>query len=177
MSRLAKQPLTIPSGVTVAQQGDVVTVKGPKGELSREFRKEIGIVLEENAIVFILTAEDVFTRSLWGTTASHMRNMIKGVTEGYEKKLEIEGVGYRWEVKNDNVEMSIGFSHQVRIPIPQGIAVKAEAQQLTITGINKELVGEFAAKIRAKKKPEPYKGKGIRYKGEHIRRKQGKRTA
>ncbi|OGI83752.1 50S ribosomal protein L6 [Candidatus Nomurabacteria bacterium RIFCSPLOWO2_01_FULL_36_10b] len=176
MSRLAKQPLNIPSGVTVTRDGGCIIVKGPKGTLERKFKDIIGIDINENSITLTCSNNDVGSLSLWGTYASHLRNMINGVVEGYEKVLEIEGVGYRWEVKGKNIQMQIGFSHPVIVPIPEGLDVTTDVGTMTIRGTNKELVGEFTAKIRAMKKPEPYKGKGIHYKGEVIRRKQGKRT-
>ena len=178
MSRLGKQPITIPTGVTVTLDENTLTVKGPKGELAKDFKTNlIAITLEGSVITFAPVGDDKLSQALWGTYASHVINMITGVTEGYVKVLEIEGVGYRWEVKGSEITMQVGFSHSVVIKIPDGITVVAEKSQLTITGFDKELVGSFAADVRSQKKPEPYKGKGIRYQGEYIRRKQGKKTA
>lgn len=177
MSRIAKQPITIPAKTTVTQDGEVFTVKGPKGELTRIFKKDIGVEIKENEIVVSLIKENLFTRGLWGTYASHFRNMITGVNEGFEKKLTLEGVGYRASVNGKVLEMSLGFSHPVRIDIPEGLTVVVEKSQITISGADKELVGSFTAGVRSKKKPEPYKGKGIRYIDEVIRRKQGKKSA
>lgn len=179
MSRLAKQPIAIPSGVeaTVASDGNIV-IKGKKGELSRVFKIDvISIKIENNALVLGLAEESVFSKALIGTYASHLKNMIHGVTEGFEKKLIVEGVGFRSEVKGNEIHMSLGFSHPVVMEIPSGISATAEKNVITLTGIDKECTNQFAAQIRAKKKPEPYKGKGIRYEGEIIRRKQGKRSA
>ncbi|MFT6361445.1 MAG: large subunit ribosomal protein L6 [Candidatus Paceibacteria bacterium] len=178
MSRLSKQPIAIPSGVEVTQNGNDITVKGPKGELSRSFNQEvIGITVEGGTVAFEKQNDTVFSRSLIGTYASHMMNMLHGVTEGFAKKLIVEGVGFRSEVKGKNLEMALGFSHPVIMEIPEGITATAEKNLITISGIDKERTMQFAAQIRAKKKPEPYKGKGVRYEGEIIRRKQGKKSA
>ena len=178
MSRLSKQPIAIPSGVEMTKNGDVITVKGPKGELSRSFKEDIvSLTIEAGTVSFAKEVDTVFSRALIGTYASHIMNMITGVTEGFEKKLVIEGVGFRSEVKGSNLEMLLGFSHPVVMPIPDGISVTAEKNVITVSGIDKERTMQFAAQIRAKKKPEPYKGKGIRYEGEIIRRKQGKKSA
>lgn len=178
MSRVGKQELNIPTGVTVTKTGATITVVGPKGTLSRDFRNEIEITIEGNTIK--LTPHDTkdgFINALWGTYASHVKNMINGVVEGYSKKLILEGVGFKSDVKGKNLDMALGFSHPVSVEIPEGLTVTAERNNITISGIDKELVGSFAAKIRSLKKPEPYKGKGFRYDGEVIRRKQGKKTA
>ncbi len=178
MSRLGKQIITIPAGVTVSRSGDTITVKGKKGELSRNFIEQITITISDTEIQLApADPKDLFSKSLWGTYASHMHNMITGVTEGYEKKLAVEGVGYRWSIQGKNIEMLLGFSHPVVVPIPEGLEITTEKNDMIIRGIDKELVGAFSAKIRAYKKPEPYKGKGIRYQGEVVRRKQGKRSA
>ena len=178
MSRLAKQPIAIPAGVEATIDGGTITIKGSKGELSRVFKTDvISIVLENNALVLGLAEETVFSRALIGTYASHLMNMIQGVTEGFVKKLIVEGVGFRSEVKGKELHMSLGFSHPVVMEIPEQISATAEKNLITITGIDKERTNQFAAQIRAKKKPEPYKGKGIRYEGEIIRRKQGKKSA
>ncbi len=177
MSRLAKQPIAIPVGVEVTLKDGLLTIKGPKGELSRSFDiKIIAITVDAGTISFEKKEDTVFSRALIGTYASHVRNMIVGVTTGFEKKLIIEGVGFRSEVKGGNLDMTLGFSHPVSVPIPEGLSATAEKNVITITGIDKEKTMQFAAQIRAKKKPEPYKGKGIRYEGEIIRRKQGKKS-
>ena len=178
MSRLGKQPITIPTNVTVTLEGTTLTVKGPKGELVRDFKTNlIAITIDGSEITLAPVGSDKLSQSLWGTYASHIINMITGVTDGYTKVLEIEGVGYRWEVKGSEITMQVGFSHPVVMTIPEGITAVAEKSQLTISGFDKELVGSFASDVRSQKKPEPYKGKGIRYQGEYIRRKQGKKTA
>ncbi len=178
MSRLAKQPIAIPDGVEVKIDGKLVTIKGKKGELSREFKTDvISLKNEGQSIALALVENTVFSRALIGTYASHLKNMIQGVTEGFEKKLIVEGVGFRSEVKGKELHMQLGFSHPVIMEIPENINVTAEKNVITVTGIDKEAVSQFAAQIRAKKKPEPYKGKGIRYHDEIIRRKQGKKTA
>ncbi len=179
MSRVGKQLISIPEGVNVSfDEGTrVVSVSGPKGTLTREIHRDILLEKNEDGIRFTPRRNTITTRALWGTYASHVLNMVRGVTKPYEKKLVVEGVGFKWEVAGDNINLSLGFSHPVKVPIPQGISASAEKNVLTIQGIDKELVGRFAAEIRSLKKPEPYKGKGIRYEDEVIRRKQGKKTA
>ena len=178
MSRVGKKVIQIPNGTTVALNNGSLSVKGPKGELVRDFRTSVvSIDIKDNEISFSLKENTNFAKALWGTTSSHVENMVIGVNSGYDKKLAIEGVGYKWDITGNNVKMALGFSHEVLIAIPAGLTVTAEKGNLTISGIDKELVGQFAAKIRDQKKPEPYKGKGIRYDGEYIRRKQGKKSA
>ena len=177
MSRIGKQHIHIPTGVTVAFDARMVRVKGPKGELSRPVRDEIVFSQENGVITSSPRRNDKFSRSLWGTYMSHVKNMIAGVVTPFEKKLLVEGVGYKWDVKGAELQLSLGFSHPVVVKIPAGLSVVADKSALTITGADKELVGLFANKIRSLKKPEPYKGKGIRYSTEVIRRKQGKKSA
>jgi large subunit ribosomal protein L6 len=177
MSRVGKQQLLIPAGTTVTMTGGLMTVKGPKGTLTRTFTDTIDITISENEIVCALKDSTPFSRALWGTYASHIKNMIKGVNEPYVKKLILEGVGFKSEVKGTDLHLALGFSHPVVVAIPEGLTVTAEKNNITITGINKEIVGEFTASVRAMKKPEPYKGKGFRYHDEVIRRKAGKKTA
>jgi large subunit ribosomal protein L6 len=177
MSRLAKKPIEIPQGVTVAQDGKMITITGPKGSLTREFRKEVTIAIEPTEINLTLGGKDVFARSLLGTYASHLKNMISGVVTGYEKKLILEGVGFKSAIAGNKLDLALGFSHPVIIEIPSGLSVTAEKNIITISGIDKEQVGQFSAYVRSLKKPEPYKGKGFRYDGEVIRRKQGKKSA
>lgn len=176
MSRLAKKPTKIPTGVEVTFSNAVLAVKGPKGSLSIPMDSRIVVEIKDNEATFILKKEDVESLALWGTYAAHLRNMIEGVINGYSKKLEVEGVGYKWEVKGGDIVMSLGFSHPVIVKIPEGIQVTTEKLTMTISGLNKDKVGQFAAIVRDYKKPEPYKGKGIHYVGEYIRRKQGKKT-
>lgn len=177
MSRIGKQIIIIPEGTTVTQTGELFVVKGPKGELKKEFKNIIAITMNGSEVILAPTEDTPFSRALWGTYASHLKNMITGVNTGYQKKLIIEGVGFKSEASPEKLTLSLGFSHQVFVPIPAGLAVKAEKNVLTIDGIDKELVGQFANTVRSLKKPEPYKGKGIRYEGEVIRRKQGKKSA
>lgn len=176
MSRIGKQIIQIPQGVKVSQAGGVFTVVGPKGTLTKTFRDDISINIEADNVTLALKRNDKFSRSLWGTYASHIMNMIAGVQTPYQKKLILEGVGFKSEVKGKDLVMALGFSHPVIEAIPEGLTVTAEKNNITISGIDKELVGSFAAGVRALKKPEPYKGKGMRYENEVIRRKQGKKT-
>ena len=176
MSRIGKKPIVIPAGVTVETKDGKLIVKGPKGELTRDLHPNIEIVVEGTEAIVKKLKEDNFTNALWGTFASHLQNMVTGVTDGFEKKLIVEGVGFKSEVKGKNLELALGFSHPVVVEIPEDLTVTAEKNVITVSGINKEVVGHFASKVRAYKKPEPYKGKGIRYEGEYILRKQGKKT-
>jgi large subunit ribosomal protein L6 len=178
MSRVGKKIITIPNGVSLTVNGSAVNVKGPKGELSRDFKVDtVQVVIEDNEVSFKLVKETIESRAMWGTVSSHVQNMIKGVNEGFTKKLILEGVGFKSEVKDTNLNLALGFSHPVIMPIPTDLTVTAEKNIITVTGIDKELVGSFAAKARMLKKPEPYKGKGFRYEGEVIRRKQGKKSS
>ncbi|MFA6095634.1 MAG: 50S ribosomal protein L6 [Candidatus Paceibacterota bacterium] len=175
MSRVAKKPIAIPEKTTVTVDRGTVSVKGPKGEISRDFKTGIEIVVADGKVTLTLKRpEDAV---LWGTYASHVKNMIKGVVEGFEKKLIVEGIGFKSDVKGTDLVMSLGFSHPVKMAIPAGLKVTADKNVISVSGVDKELVGEFTASVRAKKKPEPYKGKGIRYETEVIRRKQGKKAA
>ena len=176
MSKIGKQKIAIPEGVTVVRDGDKFSVKGPKGTLSKNFRPDIEIKIEDKLITLNPKRNYKFSKSLWGTYASHLLNMIAGVQNPYQKKLILEGIGFKSEVKGKDLNLALGFSHPVIVKIPEGITATAEKNNITITGIDKELVGNFAASVRALKKPEPYKGKGMRYEGEVIRRKQGKKT-
>jgi large subunit ribosomal protein L6 len=176
MSRIGKQEIKIPDGVKVTQSGGTFTVAGPNGTLSKVFRDDIIITIADKTINLDVKRNDKFSKSLWGTYASHIKNMIAGVVTPYQKKLILEGVGYKSEVKGKEFNFALGFSHPVIVKIPEGITATAEKNNITITGIDKELVGSFTAAIRALKKPEPYKGKGMRYENEVIRRKQGKKT-
>lgn len=178
MSRLAKKPTTIPAGVEVTLNENILSVSGPKGKLERKFDTNlIGIEIAGNEITFTKKKDTPFTRALWGTYASHVGNMMEGVTNAFTKKLILEGIGFKCDVKGTNIEMALGFSHPVIVAIPEGLTVTAEKNTLTISGIDKEQVGAFASDIRSLKKPEPYKGKGFRYDGEVIRRKDGKKSA
>ena len=176
MSRIGNRKISIPENVTVTVNDNNVVVKGPKGELSTKLTKGISVEVENNEIV-VKRDNDSF-KTMHGTTNANINNMITGVTTGFEKKLEAVGVGYRFQVKGNTVVVNAGYSHPVEMIVPEGITVEAPSNtELFIRGINKCLVGEFAANIRKIRQPEPYKGKGIRYSGEHIIRKEGKKAA
>jgi large subunit ribosomal protein L6 len=177
MSRVGKQQLNIPANTTVDFTDGVFTVKGPLGTLSKVFTDTIAITIDNGVVSFTPKKDDPFSRALWGTYASHVKNMLQGVNAPYVRKLILEGVGFKSEVKGTDLHLALGFSHGVVVSIPEGLTVTAEKNNVTVTGINKELVGQFTAKVRALKKPEPYKGKGFRYDDEVIRRKAGKKTA
>lgn len=176
MSRIGKQEILIPTGVKVTNNDGVFTVVGPKGTISKTFKDDITITITDKTINLNIKRNDKFSKSLWGTYASHIKNMIEGVEKPYQKKLILEGVGFKSEVKGKEIHFALGFSHPVIVSIPEGITATTEKNNITITGIDKELVGNFTAGVRALKKPEPYKGKGMRYEDEVIRRKQGKKT-
>ena len=176
MSRIGRMPITVPAGVTVSiADGNVVTVKGPKGELKRELRPEMIIKQEGTTITVDRPSDDKLHRSLHGLTRTNIANMVNGVVNGYEKKLEIVGVGLRCQKQGSNLVMNLGFSHQVNIPDTEDCTIVwQDPNHFTVTGIDKQKVGQYAAEIRAKKPPEPYKGKGIRYEGEVVKHKEGK---
>ena len=177
MSRIGNRNLAIPEGVTVEVNGNVVTVKGSKGELNLTTSDLVTVEVKEGMIVVTRKNETIPARQMHGTTNANIRNMIIGVSEGYSKSLEIVGVGYRFNLKGNKLVINAGYSHPVEVEIPSDLQVKVEGNnQATVSGISKERVGEFAANIRKVRKPEPYKGKGIRYVGEHIRRKEGKKA-
>lgn len=178
MSRIGKQKIKIPSGVEVNLSGTSLTVKGAKGTLVRDFPGAVKIEIADGEVSFVPKNEnDKKNRALWGTYASHVKNMILGVSAGYVKKLILEGVGFKSDVAGTTLNLALGFSHPVKVAIPTGLTVTADKNIITVSGIDKELVGQFTASVRAMKKPEPYKGKGFRYEGEVIRRKQGKKAA
>jgi large subunit ribosomal protein L6 len=175
MSRIGKNPIAIPSGVTVAVNENLVTVKGPKGTLSRQFRPELDIVIEDNSILVTPNGETRLHRSLHGLTRTLINNMVIGVSVGFTKNLELVGVGYRAAATPKLLTLQLGYSHPVEIELPEGIEAKVEANtKVAISGIDKQAVGDVAALIRSKRKPEPYKGKGVRYADEVVRRKAGK---
>ena len=177
MSRVGKKPIAVPSGVDFSVKDNVVTVKGPKGTLTKEFNKNITIKLEDGHITVERPNDEPFIRAIHGTTRALINNMIKGVHEGYRKTLTLVGVGYRAAAKGKGLEISLGFSHPVIIDEIPGITFTVEKNTtIHIDGIEKELVGQVAANIRAKRPPEPYKGKGVKYADEHIRRKEGKKS-
>ena len=175
MSRIGKMPITVPSGVDVKVADNLVTVKGPKGTLSQQFSKELEIKLEDGTLTVTRPSDDKKHRSLHGLTRTLIHNMIEGVVNGYSKTLEIDGVGYRAAKQGKNVVMNLGFSHQVIVPETEDIQLDVPQPNLVVVkGIDKQKVGQYAAEIREKRPPEPYKGKGIHYLGEHIIRKEGK---
>ena len=175
MSRIGRMPIDIPAGVTVTVDGQDVTVKGPKGELSLTVASPIEAKVEENQVVVTRPDDERASRSLHGLTRTLINNNIIGVTQGYEKKLEVVGTGYRVSSKGQGVEFALGYSHPITVDPPQGITFTvAGNDKLTVSGIDKQAVGEVAANIRKLRKPEPYKGKGVRYEGERVRRKAGK---
>ena len=176
MSRLGKIPVVIPANVTVTLENGVLTVKGPKGTLAKPMKNDVNFVFEGNTVT-LSPGNTGAAKALWGTYAAHIRNMITGVTEGFTKILEIEGVGYRAEVKGKDLSMNLGFSHPVIIEIPEGISAEVVKNVITLTGYDKDALTQFTANVRKVKKPEPYKGKGIRYRGEFIIRKQGKKAS
>ena len=176
MSRIGRLPVQVPSGVTVDLKGTMVTVKGPKGELHRTFSDLIGIALESGQLVITRHSDLPAERALHGTTRALLNNMVRGVSQGFEVVLEVEGVGYRAEMDGKNLALHVGYSHPVKIEPPAGVSFEADAKtrQIKIMGYDKELVGQIAANIRKVRPPEPYHGKGVHYLGEHIRRKAGK---
>ncbi|OGZ17751.1 MAG: 50S ribosomal protein L6 [Candidatus Nealsonbacteria bacterium RBG_13_36_15] len=177
MSRVGKKPILIPEGVDVKAEGQKITVKGPKGELFRDISHEIRTEKKEKMIsVLPLPPKTKKTKALWGLTRTLIANMIEGVTKGYEKKMAIEGIGYKAQLEEKNLVIKIGFTHPVKIEAPEGIIFSVEKNIITISGINKELVGQISAKIRKIRPPEPYKGKGIRYFDEIVKRKLGKKA-
>ena len=178
MSRIGKRVLTIPTNVNVDVNENTVTVKGPKGELKLEVIKTLKVNVEGQVLTVEKLKEDKFTNQMHGTTNANINNMIIGVTKGFEKKLESVGVGYRFQLKGQELVVTAGYSHPVNVKIPEGIKLEVPSNtELFVRGIDKQLVGEFAANVRKIRKPEPYKGKGIRYADEHIRRKEGKKAS
>lgn len=176
MSRIGKQIIKIPANTEVKFSEGLLSVKGPKGELTRDFHKKIAIKVEADNVTLEPQRKDITTNALWGTYASHIVNMIDGVNKFFTKKLIIEGIGYKAEVQGQKMTLNLGFSHPIIVEIPKSLTVAVEKGVVSISGVDKEVVGQFAAKIRALKKPEPYKGKGIRYDNEIIKRKQGKKS-
>ena len=178
MSRIGKRVLTIPAGVSVDVNDNKVTVEGPKGSLDLDVIKTLNVKVEGTELTVEKLKEDKFTNQMHGTTNANIHNMIVGVSEGFKKELEIIGVGYRFAVSGNTLTIQAGYSHPVKMNIPTGITVKApSATELEVSGADKQVVGEFAANIRKVREPEPYKGKGIRYKGEHVRHKEGKKAS
>lgn len=179
MSRIGRMPITIPQGVTVDVQKSTVRVKGPKGELSRSFDPDMQIALEDGTLVVQRPTDHRRHRALHGLTRSLLNNMVVGVSEGFVRRLEIQGVGYRAGLEGKNLVLNVGYSHPVVVEPPDGISFQVEKnyREISVSGVDKEMVGEMAARIRRVRPPEPYKGKGIRYEGEYVRRKAGKAGA
>jgi large subunit ribosomal protein L6 len=176
MSRVGKYPVALPQGVTAEMKGSQVAVKGKMGNLALAVPPEIDVKVADGKVAVAMRVPSQRSRVLWGTTRNNINNMVKGVTEGFKEVLEIEGVGFRAALAGKDLVLQIGFSHEVKFPVPEGITMKVDKQTIiTITGIDKQKVGQVAAEIRSLKKPEPYKGKGIKYEGERIRRKEGKK--
>lgn len=175
MSRIGKQPIELPSGVEVTLDGNTAKVKGPKGELTRTFHKLVVISREDNVVRVAPVSQERQARALFGLSRTLLNNMVEGVSKGFEKRLEIQGVGYRAQVQGNKLVLQLGYSNPVELDIPQGITVAVENNtKLTVSGYDKQAIGDFAAHIRSKRPPEPYKGKGVRYAGERIVRKAGK---
>ena len=176
MSRIGKKPVALPKGVTATVEGQTVKVKGPKGELKVTLASEVEPSVSADGVSVTPRKDMERASAMWGLSRSLVNNMVLGVTQGFSSKLEIQGVGYRAAVQGKNLNLQLGFSHDVAYPIPPGIAITAEKPtMLTISGIDKQLVGQVAAEIRSYRPPEPYKGKGVRYEGEYVRRKEGKK--
>ncbi|HEY2836224.1 MAG TPA: 50S ribosomal protein L6 [Rhizomicrobium sp.] len=176
MSRIGKKPVALPKGVTASVEGQTVKVKGPKGELSVKLVREVSAKVDEHGITVTPDKAQERADQMWGLSRSLVNNLVTGVTTGFTQKLEIQGVGYRAAVQGKNLNLQLGFSHDVVYPIPAGITITSEKPtQLSVSGIDKQLVGQVAAEIRGYRRPEPYKGKGVRYEGEYVRRKEGKK--
>ncbi len=175
MSRIGKLPIPVPANVQISLDGTLLTVKGPKGELNRNFHEKMSVELKDQTLVVSRDSDSKESRSLHGLTRALLNNMVVGVTTGYVKKLNIVGVGYKAEMKGKNLLLTVGYSHPILIAVPDEIKISTPSPtEIVVEGIDKELVGKVAAKIRSYRKPEPYKGKGIKYEGEYVRRKAGK---
>ncbi|MCL5038549.1 MAG: 50S ribosomal protein L6 [Firmicutes bacterium] len=175
MSRIGRKPVQVPAGVQVAVEGNTIRIKGPKGELSRELHQDMSVKLEGNEVIVVRPSDENFHRALHGLTRTLVQNMVEGVTRGFSKNLELVGVGYRAAKSGNKLVLTVGYSHPVEMVPPPGIEVEVpNPTSVVVKGSNKELVGQFAAEIREVRPPEPYLGKGIKYAGEHIRRKVGK---
>ena len=177
MSRIGRKPIEIPEGVEIDVKPGAVSVKGPKGELAQDLRRDMNVAVDDGTLTVSRPTDRGDHRALHGLTRSLIANMVEGVTDGFERRLEIQGVGYRANLRGKNLEMSLGYSHPVSIEAPDGIEFEVpQPTEIIVRGIDKQLVGETAARIRKSRPPEPYKGKGVRYQGEHVARKVGKRA-
>lgn len=174
MSRIGRKPIAIPAGVTVSVHNNTVVAKGPKGELSQKVHPHMQVTLEEGTLLVQRPNDEKENRALHGLTRSLLHNMVEGVSKGFTKELEVNGVGYRAQKQGKDLVMNLGFSHTVTVSEIPGISIEVNGQKILISGVDKQLVGQFAAEVREKRPPEPYKGKGIKYANEHIRRKEGK---
>ncbi|MEK7063774.1 MAG: 50S ribosomal protein L6 [Patescibacteria group bacterium] len=177
MSRIGKNVIAIPEKTEVSVTDDMLTIKGPLGSLTKKIHPYVSVAVTPEGVLVTPANQSKLGRSLWGTYASHVKNMIKGVTSKYSRRLELQGIGYKVELQGKSLKFQVGFSHPVLIAAPAGVDVLVEKNIITVSGIDKEAVGQFAANVRAIKKPEPYKGKGIRYEGEYVRQKEGKKAA
>lgn len=177
MSRIGKKPVIIPAGVTVTIEKNSVVVKGPKGELNFKHHSDVAVKIVENELTVEKNSSSKTVGALWGTTARVIENMIEGVTAGFRKQLELNGVGFRMSVAGKTITLALGFSHPVVVEVPKELEVTIEGNVMTVSGIDKHAVGQFSANIRALKPVEPYKGKGFKYVGEHVRRKEGKKSS
>jgi large subunit ribosomal protein L6 len=177
MSRVGRRPVAIPSGVTITQRGNAIEVKGPKGTLKESLHAAVKVEVSAGEVKFGRPDDLPPTRALHGLVRATVQNMVAGVTQGFSRELEIQGTGYRAEVKGKNLNLSVGFSHPVEMPIPEGLKVSVAENRIKIEGASRHQVGQFASNVREVKPPEPYKGKGIRYVDEHVRRKVGKAAA
>ncbi|WP_374765020.1 50S ribosomal protein L6 [Yunchengibacter salinarum] len=176
MSRIGKKPIAVPAGVTVSLDGADFSVKGPKGEMSMSFVPEVTVTQENDAITVAPKDQTKRARSMWGMQRTMVQNLVDGVTTGFSRKLQLSGVGYRAQMKGSTLNLQLGYSHDIEFPVPEGITIETPDQTtVVVAGMNKQLVGETAAKIREMRKPEPYKGKGVKYEGEYIFRKEGKK--
>ncbi len=176
MSRIGKKPISIPAGVDVSVNANIITVKGAKGTLDFTFRREVAIATGEGQVSVEKKGSTKLAQALWGTTAKMIANMIEGVQNGFQKQLELNGVGYRMAIAGKKITLALGFSHPVEVIVPEGLEVTIEGNVMTVKGIDKQSVGQFAAVVRKLKPVEPYKGKGFRYVGEVVRRKEGKKA-
>ncbi len=177
MSRIGQKTIEIPKGTTVELSGNEIIVKGTKGELTMNVHSAVKVVVDDDSVNVDKAHNASIAKAMWGTTTRLIENMIIGVSKGFEKKLELEGVGYRMTLKGKQIDLALGFSHPVLVDIPEGLEVAIDGQKMTISGIDKQKVGQFAANIRAFKPVEPYKGKGFRYEDEYVQRKEGKKAA